>query len=121
MTLQYLDFDHSEDAHGHGSFEAMACVPAARLDALQSEIALVLDWAQATFPGQRAPLEEGGEWDYLLQAQQEWSAPEIWTYDETQRRFSRQLGPAGPARHTVTLVLSGSASFRDAFRDRFAL
>lgn len=121
MTLQYLDFDHSEDAHGHGSFEAMASVPAARLVALQAEIALVLDWAHANFPGQRAPLEEGGEWDYLLQAQQEWHAPEVLTYDETQRRFSSRLGPAGPPRHAVTLVLSGSASFCDAFRHKFAL
>ena len=119
MTLDYLDFDYSEDAHGHGSFEAMASVPATRLPALQAEITLVLDWAYATFPDQRGPLEEGGEWDYLLEGQQEWSAPEQLTYDETRRGFSSRLGPPGPPRHVLTLVLSGSAQFCAAFRQKF--
>ena len=121
MTLDYLDFDDSEDAHGHGSFEAMASVPATRLPALQAEIARVLDWAFATFPGQRAPLEEGGEWDYLLEAQQEWSAPDILSYDEAARRFSSRPGQAGPVRHTLTLALSGSEQFCEAFRQKFGL
>jgi hypothetical protein len=121
MTLDYLDFDYSEDAHGHGSFEAMASVPAARLPALQAEIASVLDWAFANFPGQRAPLEEGGEWDYLLEGQQEWSAPDSMTYDEQSRRFSSRLGPAGPTRHTVTLALSGSPQFCAALQQNFGL
>ncbi len=121
MNLQYLDFDSSEDAHGHGSFEAMASVPAARLAALQAEIAQVLDWAHASFPGQRAPLEEGGEWDYLLEAQQDWSVPETLVYDEVQQRFSRQPGEPGPPRHTLTLSLSGSPQFCAAFRRKFGL
>ncbi len=121
MTLQYLDFDYSEDAHGHGSFEAMASVPAARLSALQAEMALVLDWAFAAFAGQRAPLEEGGEWDCLLEGQQEWSVPDVLAYDEVARRFSSRPGQAGPIRHTVTLVLSGSAQFCAAFRQKFEL
>jgi hypothetical protein len=119
MTLQYLDFDYCEDEHGHGTFEAMASVPAARLTVLQAEIALVLDWAHATFSQQRAPLEEGGEWDYLLQGQQEWTVPETLAYDELTRRFSSQPGSAGPPRHTVTLALSGSAQFCQAFRQHF--
>lgn len=121
MILQYLDFDYSEDAHGHGSFEAMASVPAARLPALHAEIARVLDWAFSTFPGQRAPLEEGGEWDFLLEGQQEWSVPEVLAYDEVTRRFSSQTGQAGPVRHTVTLSLSGGAPFCEAFRQEFSL
>ena len=119
MTMQYLDFDSSEDAHGHGSFEAMASVPAARLAAQQAEIALVLDWAFANFPGQRAPLEEGGEWDYLLEGQQEWSVPETLVYDEAQHRFSSRPGEPGPARHTLTLALCGSPQFCTAFRLKF--
>eukprot|EP01038_Epipyxis_sp_PR26KG_P003795 gene3795-biopygen2831 len=121
MSLHYLDFDHSEDAHGHGSFEAMASVPAARLASLQAEIAQVLDWAHASFPGQRAPQEEGGEWDYLLEAQRDWTAPETMAYDETLRRFSSQPGEPGPPRHTLTLILSGSPQFCAAFRERFGL
>lgn len=121
MSLQYLDFDYSEDAHGHGGYEAMASVPATRLPALQAEIALVLDWAYATFPEQRGPMEEGGEWDYLLQGQREWSVPEVMAYDEKTRRVSSQPGPSGPPRHTVTLALSGSSQFCAALRQKFDL
>ena len=121
MSLQYLDFDYSEDAHGHGSFEAMASVPLARLPALQAEIAQVLNWAFVNFPDQRAPLEEGGTWDYLLEGQQEWSQPEVLVYDEAQGRVSHQAGQAGPIRQTVTLALSGDASFCAAFRQNFEL
>ncbi|MDP3702338.1 MAG: hypothetical protein Q8R72_15685 [Hylemonella sp.] len=121
MSLQYLDFDYSEDAHGHGSFEAMASVPESRLPALHAEIAQVLDWAFAAFPGQRAPMEEGGEWDYLLHGQQEWTAPESLIYDEVARRFSRQLGTTGAPRHMLTISISGSAQFCEAFRRGFAV
>ncbi len=121
MSLQYLDFDYHEDVHGHGTFEAMAAVPAARLPALQAEMAQVLDWAHASFAGQRAPLDEGGEWDYQLEARQEWSVPETLEYDETARRFSSRTGSPGPMRHAVTLTLSGTAGFCDALRRRFGL
>jgi hypothetical protein len=121
MMLQYLDFDYSEDEHGHGTFEAMASVPAARLTLLQAEIAQVLDWAHAAFPHQCAPLEEGGEWYCLLEGQQEWAVPETLAYDEVTRRFSSQPGSAAPPWHRVTLALSGSEQFCQAFRLRFGV
>jgi len=117
--LQYLDFDYSEDAHGHGTFEAMASVPAARLSILQAEIAQVLDWAFANFPDQCAPLEEGGVWDYQLDGQQEWSVPEALRYDEVTGKFSSQPGTPGEPRHALTLAISGSAQFCAAFRLHF--
>lgn len=119
--LHYLDFDYSEDAHGHGSFEAMASVPAQRVAALRAEIARVLDWAFAAFPDQRAPLEEGGEWDYQLDGQQEWSVPEALRYDEVTGQFSSQPGAPGEPRHTLTLTISGSAQFCTAFRQRLGV
>jgi len=121
VSLQYLDFDYHEDAHGHGTFEAMAAVPAARLPALQAEIVQVLDWAHASFAGQRAALDEGGEWDYQLEARQEWSVPEVLEYEEAARRLSSRSGPAGLVRHAVTLTLSGTPGFCDALRRRFEL
>jgi hypothetical protein len=120
MPLNYLDFDYSEDALGHGTFDAMASTSSAHLAAVRAEIALVLDWAHAAFPGLRAPLDEGGEWDYELTGQQEWSAPETLVYDETTRQFSSRLGPAGAPRHTVTLSMGGGPQFCEAFRRRFA-
>ena len=119
MTLHYLEFDYSEDEHGHGTFEAMASVPAHRLAAVREEIARVLEWAHQTFPNQRAPLEEGGEWDYLLQGQQEWTVPQALSYDEVTGRVSVQPGQPGEPRHVLSLVLSGSEPFCEAFRARF--
>lgn len=121
MSLQYLDFDYHEDEHGHGTFEAMASVPAHRVAAARAEIARVLDWAVASFPDQRAPLEEGGVWDYQLDGQQEWSVPEALSYDEVTGKFTSQPGSPGEPRHTLTLAISGSAQFCAAFRARFAV
>jgi hypothetical protein len=121
MTLQYLDFDYSEDEHGHGSFDAMASVPAPRLTALHAEIAQVLDWAFGAFPGMRAPLEEGGEWDFHLESQQEWTADESIRYDEDTRQFFSQINPPGEPRHMVNLSLVGSPQFCDAFRQQMAI
>ena len=117
--LHYLDFDYSEDAQGYGSFEAMASTHSAQVPPVRQEIALVLDWALEAFAGLRAPQDDGGEWDFHLQAQQEWAAAEALDYDAQTRQFSSHLAPAGPARCTVTLSLTGSAQFCDAFRQRF--
>ena len=119
-ALRYLDFDYSEDEHGCGSFEAMASTPPAQVAAVRAEIARVLDWAAASFPGQRAPLDDGGEWDFALHGQQEWASTETLDYDTDSRQFHSQLAPPGPARCTVTLSLSGSAQFCEAFRAQFA-
>lgn len=121
MTLKYLDFDYSEDEQGNGTFDAMASTAPAHVAAVHAEISQVLDWAYAAFPGMRAPQDDGGEWDYNLEGQQEWSAHEAIRYDEATRQFSRQLEPAGAPRHTVTLSISGSAQFCEAFRERFGL
>jgi len=100
MSLQFLDFDYSEDAQGGGTFDAMASVRQAQLAAVQAEIAEVLDWAEAVFAGQRAPLDEGGEWDLDLQEQTDASSPP-W--------------------HVLSLCISGSAPFCAAFKQRFGL
>lgn len=119
MSLNYLDFDYSEDEQGNGTFDAMASTSVQHVAAVRAEIALVLDWAYEAFPDMRAPLDEGGEWDYHLEGQQEWSAQEAIGYDEVTGKFSSQTGPAGAPRHTVTLSLSGSPQFCEAFRQRF--
>lgn len=97
MTLTYLDFDYSEDTQGIGVFDAMASTPPAQAAAVDAEIALVLDWASASFPDRRGPVGEGGEWDYDLQHVQD------------------------PGWRTVTLSISGTQEFCGAFSLRFAL
>lgn len=100
MSLAFLDFDDSEDAQGGGSFEAMASVRQAQLAAVRAEIAEVLDWAETAFAGQRAPLDEGGEWDFDLQERSDGALPP-W--------------------HVLILSIGGNAPFYAAFRQRFNL
>ena len=95
LSLQYLDFDHSEDDAGCGTWDAMASVWPAQLDAVQAEVALVLDWAQREFPGDHGPLDDGGEWDY-----------DLLTIEEE-------------GRHTLTFTVSGTPAFGAAWRARF--
>ncbi|MFZ2389265.1 MAG: hypothetical protein WAW69_15820 [Polaromonas sp.] len=119
--LNYLHFDYGEDTEGVGALEAMASTWPEQVPAVQAEMARVLDWAHATFPGQRGPVGDGGEWDYDLQAMQEFTAPETIRYDEITRQFSVHPGVAGKPRHTVTIFISGTSEFCSAFRQQFGL
>jgi hypothetical protein len=118
-TLHYLDFDYTEDEHGHGSFDAMAAAAPAQLAALQAEIAHVLDWAHERF-GEPLPLDEGGEWDRELQG-----VREVATTLDVRHRPGAGLelaaGATGEARTTLSLTLTGSPAFCDAFRASFGL
>ena len=121
MTLNYLDFEYSESEDGTGTFDAMASTSPQQVPAVHAEIALVLGWAHAAFPGSRGPLDEGFEWDFNLQGMQEFTAFETLDYDEDTQRLSVTAGPPGLPRHSVTLSLSGSARFCVAFRQQFEL
>ena len=118
-TLNYLNFDASDDTEGVSTLEAMASTWPEQAPAVRREIALVLDWACRTFPGQRGPVGEGGDWDYDLHGQQEFTAPETLTYDEATRQLAVRAGPPGKPRHTVTLSISGTDAFCAAFRAEF--
>jgi len=121
MELNYLDFDYAEDTEGTGTFEAMAATWPEQAPAVHAEIALVLGWACAAFADARAPLDEGGEWDYDLQGQQEFTVAESFDYDPGPGRLRVRPGPAGRPRHAVTLSLTGTPAFCAAFRQRFGL
>ncbi|HSV54168.1 MAG TPA: hypothetical protein VLJ57_18765 [Burkholderiaceae bacterium] len=121
MTLSYLDFDYSEDAQGSGSFDAMASALPAQLPALQAEVARVLDWAHRDFAGVRGPLDEGGDWDYELQGVQEASTTLQVRYDLEAGQIQTQRGNAESLRATLSLTISGTPAFCQAFRDAFEL
>jgi len=121
MTLHYLEFDYSEDAEGTGTWDAIASVGDAHLPALQAEIVAVLAWAEAEFPGQRAPLDDGGTWDYDLQSEPENAALQPLHYDAAAQRLVPAIPTVPGARHSLTLSLSGHASFGAALRMRFDL
>jgi hypothetical protein len=121
MRLNFLEFDYSEDADGFGTFDALAATAPAHNAAVLAEVAVVLAWAHDAFEAQRAPLEEGGEWDYDLQGWREFSAIDVLHFDERCGELNLQSQPTGAARHTVSLSVTGTPGFCAAFRQHFQL
>lgn len=97
VILQYLMFDLSEGAEGVSTLEAMAATAADHHAAVQAEAQQVLDWAWRHFPHSHGPADEGHDWDHDLQVTVE----------------------AGRW-YTVTLTLTGSPRFVEAFFAAFA-
>ena len=119
MTLDYLDFDYSEDEEGTGTWDAMASVKAERVPALAAEIAQLLRWARQQFPGQQGAVDDGFDWDYDLQAQDDDGEPLTVRFDQSSSELQLQASATG--RTNVNLSLSGSARFGDALREAFEL
>ena len=119
MSLNYLEFDYSEDADGVGTFDALAATAPVHKAAVLAEVTTVLTWAHHVFETQRAPLDEGGEWDYDLQGWREFSAVDVLDFDEHSGKLSVQPQAAGAARHTVSLSVTGTPGFCAAFSERF--
>ena len=119
MPLDYLDFDYSEDGHGVSTFDAMASTRAHQASAVRAEVASVLAWAHANFPGARGPLDEDGVWDYDLQAVQEYAVQDHIDYDEETQQLLVRPGVPGEARHTFSVSIGGTAAFCAAFRQHF--
>lgn len=121
MTLDYLDFDYSEDEDGNGTWDAMASVAQDRWGALLAEVRHVLQWASQDFAGHRAPLDEGGDWDFDLSAQDDdHQRALLLEWDRTTASLHAQTPPAG-SYATLTLTLTGNAAFAEALRQTFAL
>jgi hypothetical protein len=121
MSLNYLEFDYSEDADGVGTFDALATTAPAHNATVLAEVATVLAWAHHAFEAQRAPLDEGGEWDYDLQGWREFSAVDVLDFDDHSGKLSVQAQAAGAARHSVSLSVTGTPGFCAAFSERFQL
>jgi hypothetical protein len=118
-SLLFLEFDASEDDQGHCSFDAMASAAPAQLAALQAEVVRVLDWARARF-GAPAPLEEGGEWDLELQGVRELATTLRVRQVPGLGLELQDEGTAAP-RITLSITLTGTAAFGDAFRAAFGV
>ena len=115
--LSYLIFDPNEDDQGNVNWDAMASVVAERVPALQAEVEQILHWACTGFAGSHGPLDEGGDWDVDLQAQDDdgQPLPLTWQPDDDNVR----LTAANQGRTTLTLSLSGNAQFAQAFEARW--
>lgn len=119
MALDYLEFDYSEDEEGTGTWDAMASVKAERVPALAGEIEALLRWASQKFAGRQGALEDGNDWDYDLQAQDDDGQPLSARFDRAAGKLELQASATG--RTTVSLCLSGSTQFGDALRQAFDL
>ncbi|QNP48115.1 hypothetical protein [Diaphorobacter aerolatus] len=119
QSLDYLIFDYSEDDEGNGTWDAMASVPAGRLGALAGEVEAILQWAGRAFPGRRGAIEDGGDWDFDLHAQDDAGEALSARYDEHAARM--QVHAARTGHTTITLTVSGSAAFAEAFREAFCI
>ncbi|TAK79578.1 MAG: hypothetical protein EPO12_10090 [Aquabacterium sp.] len=94
--MRYLSFDLSDGDDGVATLEAMASTDAKQHGAVKAEAQQVLDWAWQHFPRGHGPVEEGMDWDHDLQVQVEAGG---W--------------------HTLTLTLTGSPAFVEAFLAAF--
>jgi hypothetical protein len=119
MTLSYLDFDYSEDTDGHGSFDAMASAAPSRLAVLMQEVVCVLAWAHREF-GPPASQDDSSQWDYELQGAQEVATALEVHYDAQHETLAMQpAASVSEPRTTLSLTLSGSSAFSEAFRRAF--
>jgi hypothetical protein len=107
-TLQYLDFEHSDDGSGAATLDALASVPPQHLAPLLAEVAGVLAWMERHH-GTPGPLEDGAAWDYALGARREQAQALRAQWDGGGRVALADDGPADPPRTTVSLTLSAAA------------
>lgn len=100
-SLDYLLFEESEDTDGVHTFDAMASVQIAQRGAVEAEVARVRAWCRERFPQGPGPLEHGLDWDedHHWQVESATGGENAW--------------------HTVTLTLTGTPAFAQAFRDAF--
>jgi hypothetical protein len=95
-ALDFLSFDASGDTDGVHTFDALASTTQARHAAVMAEVEQVLAWAGRRFPDGPGDLDEGASWCHDL-----------------------QVTPDGDW-VTVSLSLSGTAAFGEAFARAFA-
>jgi hypothetical protein len=94
--MRFLTFDISDSSDGVTTLEAMASTAAEHHAAVLAEAQQVLDWAWRRFADSHGPVEDGMDSDHDLQVQVE---DGHW--------------------HTVTLTLSASPHFAEAFAEAF--
>jgi len=90
--VNYLDFELSEGSDGVATLEAMAATSAEEHAAVMAEVQQVLAWAWTHFPHSHGPADDGMDWDHEL-----------------------QLSVEGGHWHAVTLTLTASPRFVEAF------
>lgn len=95
-ALQYLLFEISDDTDGVVCLDALASTQAGHGAQVRQEAERVLAWARAHFPQGPGPMGEGHDWDFDLQQHE-----------------------AGQGWHELSLSITASEAFAQAFREQF--
>ncbi len=125
MVLNYLDFDVSDDDAGATSWDAMASILPLRLPEALREAEAVLHWAHSVFGPPDAAKAEMAHWDFDLQLAQATSNQNtrdlMARYDAASGLVQAHAAQNAGGYCVLTLTLSGSAAFGQAFTERFDL
>lgn len=116
-TLDYLIFDYSEDEDGNGTWDAMSSAQGEAIARMRTEIEDVLRWASRDFHGRQGAVDDGGDWDFDLQAQSDDGAALPAQFHPAEGRLSLHRPASG--RVTVSLSLTGNSAFAEAFSTQF--
>lgn len=126
MNLQYLEFDCSEDTEGVVCWDALARPAASHTAALLREVTQLLSWVSRFSPQGPGPLDEGADWDFDLQVQLQpphspHSTPTQAHWLAAQQTLDIHPAPGPDDRVELSLSLSGTPGFTQAFREQFDL
>ena len=118
MDLQFLEFDCSEDSEGVVCWDALAQPAARHTPALLHEVTQLLAWAHRFGPQAPGPLEDGADWDFDLHIRGGDALLQAHWHNASQTLV---LSPP-PQDHdeiTLSLSISGTPAFAQAFRDHW--
>ena len=113
--LQYLMFEETA-SDGHSlTWEAMASVPPVRLPAVLDEAALVMAWASRHLGTPPCPLDDGGEWDALLEVQTDGGPLRSLLWECTSGHIQPPPIPENTQWVTFTITLVVCSAWADSF------
>ncbi len=117
-SLQFLMFELLDaDEHSH-TWEAMASVAPQRVPAVLADVMRVLAWAQGQLGTDPQSLDDGGDWDALLQIQADQHAPHTLAWHPATGCATPPALPPGTQWVAVTLTLVASAALADAVQQQ---
>ena len=115
-SLQFLIFELLDaDEYSH-TWEAMASVAPQRVPDVLTDVTRVLAWAQNQFGSEPQALDEGGDWDALLQIQADQRAPQTLAWHTSTGCATPPPLAAGTQWVAVTLTLVASTSLADGIQ-----
>jgi hypothetical protein len=115
LKLSFLWFETTDNGDDTVTLEAVASVSPTQVPALLGEVTQVLAWAYRQFPGGPQPLDEGGEWDLLLQAQVNDLAPFDLPHSPTTGHVLWAPTPSTQGWVCVTFTVAGCQAFAQAW------